>query len=98
MGHTFTVPDRAYQAIAAVAASQGQTPEALFQAWLAEIERAAWRQMDVERDAEGNPVIYSSTAEFLASLGADEAQVARIRAREEAAERNGAVERAVFAE
>ena len=98
MSHTFTVPDRAYQAIEAVAASQGQTPEALFQAWLAEIEHAARRQMDVERDAEGNPVIYASTAEFLASLGADDARVARMRAREEAAERNGTVERAVFAE
>jgi hypothetical protein len=43
-------------------------------------------------------VIYSSTAEFLASLGADEAQVARMRAREEAAERNDTVERVVIAE
>lgn len=96
MSHTFTVPDGAYRAIEAVAASQGRTPETLFQAWVAEIERTARRQMDVERDADGNPVIYASTAEFLASLGADDEQVARMRAREEAAERNGAVERVVI--
>jgi hypothetical protein len=43
-------------------------------------------------------VIYSSKAEFLASLGADEARVARMRAREEAAKRNGTVEQVILTE
>jgi hypothetical protein len=82
MIYAFHVSDETYRAIEAIASGQGQTPEALVEAWLkerVEAESAIARQ-NADWDAhleetlaqvgQGQTPVYHSTEEFFAALDA----------------------------
>ncbi|MGH2518153.1 MAG: hypothetical protein ACRDHP_21125, partial [Ktedonobacterales bacterium] len=98
MSHNFTISDNTYHTLNVLAAREGRSPETLFKSWLDELLRKAENQMDIERDADGNRITYASTADFLASLGADEERVTRMRTAEDRFERANVVERFVDTE
>ena len=82
MSYVFQVSDETYRAIEAVASGQGQTPEALAEAWLKERveEESAIARQNADWDAsleetlaqvgQGQTPVYHTTDEFFAALDA----------------------------
>lgn len=70
MSQTLTLSDEAYRALSVLASAQGQTPEALVEAWVA----SQTAQTESERDPYTNPRYYTTEAWFR-HLGADDEMI-----------------------